>query len=248
METWRYFHLTHRCHEFCNPISVERIDELGRLLGLTREKRLLDLACGMGELLLRWAETYGCTGVGVDLSPYAIEAARERHAARLPQADLRWVLKDAAEFSGGERFDVSICLGASWIWKGLEGTLAALRGFTREGGLIVSGEPYWREEPPPEYLEAEKIRRTDFTTLPGCWDTARKLGLELVWMAGSTEEEWDRYEMQQAAAVDRFASEEPDDPDLEELRDRRRRTDESYLRWGRRCLGFALWAFRVPRR
>jgi len=186
METWRYFHLTHRYHRFCNPTSAERIDELGRLLGLTQEKRLLDLACGMGEVLLRWAETYGCTGVGVDLSPYAIRAARERHAARLPDADLAWVHKDAAEFATGKRFDVALSIGASWIWKGFEGTLSALRSLAREGGLIVSGEPYWREE--------------------------------------------------------------PDDPDLEELRDRRRRSDESYLRWGRHCLGFALWAFRVPRR
>jgi hypothetical protein len=47
--------------------------------------------------------------------------------------------------------------------------------------------------------------------------------------------------------VDEFARTHPDDPDLEELVAERRRHDAAYLAHGRRCLGWALWAFRVPR-
>ena len=38
----------------------------------------------------------------------------------------------------------------------------------------------------------------------------------------------------------------PDDPDVDELIAERRKYDRSYLNWGHRCLGWAVWAFRTP--
>ena len=58
--------------------------------------------------------------------------------------------------------------------------------------------------------------------------------------------DWDRYEMRQSAAVDTFARESPGDPDVAEIRALRRKYDQSYLRWGNRCLGWAIWVFRLP--
>ena len=76
------------------------------------------------------------------------------------------------------------------------------------------------------YLEAEGLTRDLFPSLAQYRATALEMGLELVWMAGSTLAEWDHYEMQQTAAVDRFARAEPDHPDLAEIRERRRTADE----------------------
>jgi len=53
------------------------------------------------------------------------------------------------------------------------------------------------------------------------------------------------HEMKQAASLDRFARDNPGHERLADLRARRRRADESYLRWVRRCCGFALWLFRI---
>jgi len=245
MDKWLYWDVTHRHHLFCNPVSAAKVDELGELLNIGPDSRLLDIGCGMGELMIRWSEQHGSSGVGVDLSPYVIEGARRRHAERLPNADLAWVHSDGAKFATDERFDVALCIGASWIWKGFKGTLKALRGFVKPGGLVVLAEPYWREKPEQAYLEIEGLRRKEFRSLAACRKVARKSGLELVWMMGSTIEDWDRYEMLQAAAVDRFAREEPDHPDLAAIRKRRAKHDDAYLRWGRDCLGFATWVFRA---
>ena len=46
--------------------------------------------------------------------------------------------------------------------------------------------------------------------------------------------------------VETLLAEVPDDPDLEEIRAKRRMHDEAYFRWGREALGWALWAFRAP--
>jgi SAM-dependent methyltransferase len=48
-----------------------------------------------------------------------------------------------------ESLDVALCLGASFVWDGLAGTLAALVPAVRPGGHIAVGESYWRAWPLP---------------------------------------------------------------------------------------------------
>ena len=69
METWKFYDLTHRDHVLCNPLSEPKLDEMIWLLDLPRGARVLDIACGKGELLVRLAERHATRGVGVDLSP-----------------------------------------------------------------------------------------------------------------------------------------------------------------------------------
>ena len=246
LDMWLYYDATHRDHLFCNPTSAEKMDELGRVLELDSESRVLDIACGHAECLVRWTEQYGITGVGVDLSPYAIRHAERRRSSRAQNADLTLLHMKGEDYRADTPFDVAMCVGASWIWSGYVGTLKALMSFVGPSGLIVSGEPYWIREPPEEYLKADGLTRDQFFTLDGCRSAARELGLEVVWMIGSSLDDWDRYEMHQAASFDRFAREEPDHPDLEAIRARRRTADEIYVRWGREHLGFAVWVFRAP--
>ena len=139
---------------------------------------------------------------------------------------------------------MAMCAGTSWIWDGFAGTLDALIGFAKPGGLIVSGEPFWRKYPPAEYCASQEIEPETFHTLAGCAGVAREKGLETVYVRASPEQEWDRYEFLQTVAFDRFARENPDHPDLEEIRTRILRSKEAYLRWGRDTLGFAFWVFR----
>jgi SAM-dependent methyltransferase len=246
MEMWRYYDVTHARHGLMNPFHPERILELGDVLRLDVSTRVLDIACGHAEMLMLWHERFGITGVGIDASPYHFARAVERKAARLPDADLQLVEGDGKEFASDERFDVAVCLGASWIWDGHAGTLRALTGFAKPGGVVVVGEPHWRSEPTPEYLAAEEVTRETFHDLAGCRDVALEQGLELMWMADASPSDWDRYEMLQCAALDEFARKNPDDPDLPALIERRRRADEAYLTCGRDCLGWAVWAFRTP--
>ncbi|MHC4957652.1 MAG: SAM-dependent methyltransferase [Planctomycetota bacterium] len=245
LDKWLYYDATHATHEFCNPTDAATIDELGEVIGLRAGQRVLDIACGHAELLVRWIEQHGIRGTGVDLSPYAFKRAEQRRAERVPDADLELVHMDAAEFATDERFDVVSCIGASWIWNGWEGTLAALRGLVKPGGVIIAGEPFWKGDPPAEYLEADGLTRDMFPALAEYHAHAVDSGLALLWMTESTPTAWDRYEMLQAASADRFAREHPDHEDLAEIRKTRAKSDTVYLRWGREFCGFAIWAFRA---
>ncbi len=247
MDTWKYFGITHADHIVCNPTSAERFEELVGLVELAPGARVWEAACGKGELLIRLADRYGVQGTGVDASPYELAVARERAAARVPSADLRFVEGDAAQVPPVPAgVDLAACLGASWIWGGHRGTLRALRGYARPGGLILVGEPHWRREPEPAYLAAAGLAAAEFSTLHGNIQVAAEEGLTLLYALPSRDEDWDRYEFLQLRAAERHALAHPDDPDVPELLARVRRDNDTYLRWGRDTLGWSIFLFRVP--
>jgi SAM-dependent methyltransferase len=247
MDSWKFYGITHSDHVFCNPLGSDRVDELIELLGLPARARVAEAACGKGELLVRLAERYEVVGVGVDISPWEVPVARARITARAPSSCLEIVEAAAAAypFEPGSS-DLAICLGGSWIWGGHRETLAALARIARPGGLVLVGEPYWRREPDPEYLAAAGLQREDFGTHAGNVAAGTDLGLTFLFAMPSREDEWDRYEMLQVRAAERYALDHPDDPDVHELLERMRRGRDAYLRWGRDTLGWSVYLFGTP--
>ena len=250
MDRWKFFDITHREHVVCNPMSLEKLEELIGLLRLEPEDRVLDIAMGKAEFIIRLAERYAIGGVGVDLSPYCVADAREKHQRRVPEAPFTFLEMDGADYEPepAERFDLVACIGASWIYGGHRGTLKALDELAAPGGWVVAGEPYWRQEPPPAYLEATEGGRSSYPTHREKVTIGQELGLELVYTLVSNQDDWDRYEGLQWYAAEQWASQHPDDPDAEEVLEEVRRNREAYLRWGREALGWAIYAFRKGRK
>ncbi len=245
MDDWFYYDVLHRLHRYCNPVSDDAVDELVTVVAPRPGMRVLDIACGHGALLLALAER-GAIGVGVDASPFAQARAVAALEERGGGLDVTFRHGRGEAFAAEEPFDVAMCIGASWIWDGWGGTLDALCGFVRPGGLLVSGEPYWIREPPASYLALEGLRADEFPSFDEYVRGARDRGLALVWMRRSTSADWDRYEMLQTASLDHFLREHPEHPDLAGIRERLAPSKEAYLAWGKDGLGFATWVWRVP--
>jgi SAM-dependent methyltransferase len=247
MDVWRYYAITHADHVVCNPTSPERLDELIALLELPADAVVWEAAPGKGELLVRLVERYGVNATGVDLSPFEIAVARQRATARVPDARIDLIEGDAAQhMPPPASADLTICLGASWIWDGHRGTVRALREITRPGGLVLVGEPYWKREPEPEYLAVEELDAASISTFAGNVDIGREEGLTLLYAMPSSDAEWDGYEFPQLRAAERFAVAHPEDPDVPELVTRARREIDAYIRWGRDTLGWCIYLFRAP--
>jgi len=135
MDRWKYYGITHRDHVVCNPTSSAKLDELVELLPLQPQARVLDIACGKAELLLRIAARHNATGVGVDISPYEFEAAKRNVAARELESRIEVVESDGAEYDAGpDSFDMAMCIGATWVWGGYLGTIEALKKIVVPGG------------------------------------------------------------------------------------------------------------------
>src|SRR5919198_3081493 len=151
-----FYAVAERDHELQNPTSPEKIRLLGERLRLGPESQLLDVASGKCGPAVVLAGRFGCRITAIEQAPEFVAAARERIAAAGLADRIELVEQDAAEADlGGDRHDVAMCLGASFIWGGLDGTLAALVPTTRGGGAVVVGEPYWRRWPLPDGIEGQ---------------------------------------------------------------------------------------------
>jgi len=246
MDNWKYYDIIHRYHAIMNPVDEAKLDLLFDLLRLGPKSKIIDIGSGKGEMLIRLAEKYSVKGIGIDKSPYSIRDAEKRKKERLPGADLKFLEMDGASYKPdeGQLADLSMCIGASWIYDGYRNTIRALSRMTKPLGYVMSGEPYWRKEPPEEYLKVEAFPKSLFDTHVGNATSGEKEGLRLIYTLDSSEESWDRYEGLHWYAADKFAASNPDDPDLEELLKRVSKFKESYLKWGRECLGWAIYLFR----
>jgi trans-aconitate methyltransferase len=248
LDKWKFFGITHRYHRICNPTSQEKYDRLLALLPLSANDPVLEIASGKGELMAQLVERYGITGVAVDQSPYFVEDTRALFADRIPDADVTLLEMDGAEYRADQdhSFSMAACIGASWIFGGHPGTLQALMQWTRPGGLILVGEPFWITEPEPEYLAASEFTRDEFGTHRENVTAGEELGLTLMYTLVSSEDDWDHYEGLTWYASERHLKESPDDPDNKALKTRVDRDREIYLTWQRGCLGWAMYLFQNP--
>jgi len=250
MDMWKYYDITHRRHVVCNPMSIEKIDGLIELLDLAPGARVVDIACGKGEMLIRLAERYDISGVGVDKSPFCIADCEKKAGERAPDADLRFVLGDGADYrpEPSESLDLAMCIGASWVFGGHRGTLRALAEMTAAGGLVLVGEPFWIADPEEAYLAAGGLEKEGYSTHHDNVTIGQQEGLVPLYAIVSSHDDWDRYETLQWRAADEYASAHPDAPDIAELLGRVAHDREAYLKWGRDSLGWALYLFRKPLR
>lgn len=227
-------------------MNQEKLERFCGLLRLPGDSHVLDIACGKGEYLVRLAETYGVSGVGVDISPYCIKDCKEKHHERIPEGNLEFVEMDGAKYKPDtpESFDVSMCLGASWVFKGHRGTLKALQEMAKPGGLVIAGEPFWLKEPDDEYLKAAKMTRDSYRSHEENVATGKEEGLTILYTIVSNKDDWDHYEALQWWAVEDHVRSYPDDPDNKEILERMMKSREIYLRWGRDTINWAIYVFR----
>ena len=244
MDMWKFYDVTHKYHVVCNPMNKVKLDELIELLMLNREATVLDIACGKGEMLTRLAEHYRITGVGVDLSPFFVADTKQKLQERVPEARIEILHMDGAEYKPTKLFDLTMCIGASWIYKGHRGTLLALKSMTKMDGLILVGEPFWIKEPEEAYLTAENHTRDMFGTHHENVLAGEAEGLVPLYTVVSSQDDWDHYESLQWYAAEKYAAENNSDPDVPEILARVAHSRTNYLRWGRDTVGWALYLFR----
>jgi SAM-dependent methyltransferase len=235
-----WYAVAERDHTIQNPTSEDKIRLLGERLRLTPTTTVLDVACGKAGPAVVLAREFGCRVVGVERATEFAATARERVDSAGLAHLVEIVEQDAAEFRiEAGRYDVAMCLGASFVWAGLEGTLSALRPAVPDGGFVVVGEPYWRRWPLPADVDDE-----GFVPLA---DTAHRFdiaGLELVGVIAASDDDWDRYETLHWQAVEAWLADHPNDADAAEFRQRNARYREDYLRWQRELLGWAIFIAR----
>ncbi len=246
----RFHEIGEKNHRILNPFSDDKLMLLGDICRIKPEMRQLDLACGKGEMLNRWAAQYGHTGTGVDISAVFLDAARQR-AAELDVADqVEFIQADAAKFkTEPETYDIVSCIGANWIGGGTRGTLELIRqkGLKLNAdSLILMGEILWREEPSDEALTAMGVQRGEWAVgLEQILDMLADCGTIPVEMVLATDTDWDRYESMHWWAYEGWMRENPNDPALDQLSAFADKNRRNYFRYERPLCDWGVFVLRL---
>ncbi len=244
MDIPRIFNVTESAHRIHNPITPEKLATLGAALRLESGATVLDLGSGSGEMLCTWARDHGVTGTGIDMSRSFTEHAKLR-AVELGVADrVEFIHGDAAGYVAADKVTVAACVGATWIAGGVAGTIALLARSLRSGGIILVGEPYWRQLPPTEDVAKHCLAGaiSDFLTLPDFLASFGRLGYDVVEMVLADRDGWDRYEAAKWLTMRRWLDANPGDDLAAEVRARLTSEPVRYATYTREYLGWGVFA------
>ena len=248
MDIPRIFNISESAHRIHNPITPEKLATLGAALRLESGARVLDLGSGSGEMLCTWARDHGIIGIGIDMSQLFTEQAKLR-AKELGVSDqVKFIHGDATGYVADEKVSVAACVGATWIGGGVAGTIELLAQSLRNGGIILIGEPYWRQLPPTEEVAkgCHATSISDFLMLPELLASFGHLGYDVVEMILADQDGWDRYEAAQWFTMRRWLEANPDDEFAKEVRAKLTSEPERYAACTREYLGWGVFAL-MPR-
>lgn len=239
MEFFDLVNISEKYMELINPTTPEKMVTIGKYLRLSEGSRVLDFGCGFGEALVLWAEQYGAGGIGIDVRPYACERAGKKVDDRGLAERIEIVCGKGADYRFEPRtFDAATCIGASFVWGGYREAVGAMKDAVRSGGRLAVGEPYWRTDcVPPEYTRKEQSIHTESDLL----EITREEGFDLEYVVRGSDDDWDRYEAENWHGLVRWIEENPEHAERREVIDHLHKSQDEYLRYGRKYLGWAVY-------
>lgn len=242
----RHFTIRESSHRIINPLSADKLRQLGEALFIRGGSTMLDLGSGKGEMLCTWARDHKIRGVGVDISSVFTAKARAR-SAELGVADrVRFIHADASGFVAPESVDIAACLGATWIGGDVPGTIELLQKSLKPDGTMLIGHPYWLANPPSQeaVIACGAEQESDWLPLHELIKQMHSLDYDVIEMMLADQHSWDRYVAAQWRNIREFIDRNPDDPLTPDFREELRTSPVLHTQYQREYLGWGVFALK----
>ena len=209
---------------FNSPVALNRARTLAAWVA-QNANRLLDAGCGRGEMMMLACEANPrLSAIGVDVAGDLIDRARAESEVRGLTHRATFLNQDLTEWT--DPVDAAICSGAEHAFGGLDACAQRLAEIVPRGRLIM-GAAYW-QQPPNKWCVDAFGQCPD--SLAALCSTVRAAGWTVHDAHPATLSEWDGFETEWRAGVERVGTKEARSfADL-----RRRQYEENY----RSVLGF----------
>lgn len=239
----RFYEISEAQHTLQYPMSLDSVLELGRKLDIRKSTRVLDLACGKGELLCQWAREFGAIGVGVDNDEAFITHAQERANTLDVGPKINFVHDDPTSYPQPfHEYDVIICMRLASLGIDLQDALELMKPALRSvDSKFIIGEPFWQEEPHDTVLEDVGLEPDTLRTLGQTLFTFDEARLELIDFVQSRVDDWDRYEGLHWRAVYDWILDNPNELVIDDLREWNANNRRLYMMFGRRYIGWGVF-------
>jgi len=124
---------------------------------VSKETKVLDLACGKGAVSVNLAKELGCMVKGIDIIPefidFAVQKAQEFGVGELCE----FLVGDITELVKTEKdYDIVILGAVGDVLGNAEETINLLKKTIKKGGYIIIDEAYGNDESNPQYLTREQ--------------------------------------------------------------------------------------------
>jgi len=240
MDFLTFFDIAERNMEIINPLSEKKIIKLGKYAGFGPHTKIIDFGCGFAEPMILWSREFGISAFGIDFRPCAIERATKKIQSLGMNDRLEVVLADGSKYEFEKHhYDAATCIGASFIWKGFQPALRVLKTAIKPGGKILIGEPYYLKD--ASHLPQDIFGGEKFYYETELLDMIRAENLELEFMVRSDDEDWLTYEAGNWQGFLAWLDENPDHPERNQVIDRLHSEQDTYIKYGREYLGWAVY-------
>ncbi len=223
--------------DILNPMHPDKFRTLGVRIRLQPGQRILDIGAGRCGPALILAREFGCHVTAVEPYDEFLNAARDRVAAAGLSERFDFVQSTGADFPiDPDRYDAALCIGATWAYGGLDGTLKALARGVRHGGHVVCGEGWFVPGQTSEDWSGT-------ATLADVLETFEANDLRVVTFIRSSTDDFDTYHSIQATSLLDWLEANRGHSDVGEVRRWRR---EAVERCGVAPFGWGVIAGRKP--
>ena len=124
---------------FMNRQNRPIYEKVTELLALTDNESVLDIGCGIGNVLNMLAKKHDCTFTGIDISESIIAAAKKRNKKHVAKGQMHFDSQNltAMNFADGS-FDKVYTINTVYFWDSLESGLSEIRRVLKPSGIFFN--------------------------------------------------------------------------------------------------------------